>query len=739
MQVYEKISRAKFMSRHDLVFTEIPHIWYEAPFLGNGFMGATLCFSEDNKEMYINLGHTCVYDNRKIEKMEDEQLYLTPRLPIGKIAVGFKGEVTGVNLRLDIYNARLSGSIETTEGSVGIDCLIFNDSDCLLFEHSDSENESVTFRYIPSNAESPRYNAGAIDNRKAYEQYGRARKSQTFSKYNMSSHLQPYYCGGGFCVSYAEADSKFFVSVVQGEELKNLVPEGLGIIKNAIQSVNVLILRHIEWWNKYFDKSFISMDDGVYESFIYIQLYKLACAGRENGRPFDTCGPWLTDNTRWPGCWWNLNVELTISPLYVSNHIELAHCVNNALKNGMQQLIDNVPEEYRADCAALGRDTTSTLYAPVTTPGNIYARNCEREAGNLIWTLYYIWQEYRMTGERALLTDIVYPLLKRAVKYYSYFLYMDKYGRYHLKSTISPEYMKADSPDVNYDLALLRWGCKTLMKIDGILNIDDPDKKTWNRILLYLCDYPQSDDEGMFIAATTPYAESHRHYSHLLAFYPLHLLSENKKPDRLLVEKSIKFWQSKPEALLGYSQSGAASMYAMLGDGNKAIEHLERLWKGFITPNTMYHEGGNPVIETPPSAATAILEMLIQSHNGYIDLFPALPDNWKNVCFDKLLCYDGFEVSAKLTDGKVEWVMIKSNRGKPCKIKADFISEPQFCNTNYKILNDGKYFISVEKNETAILSTVPSPIVEAVNTQSYTTNCYGLNTKNKMFYDVEND
>ena len=733
MQVYEKISRASFMSRHDLIFTEIPHIWHEAPFLGNGFMGSTLCFSEDNKELYINLGHTCVYDNRPIEAYEDDQIYLTPRLPIGKIAVAFKGVVKSVNLRLDIYNARVFGDIETENGKVKIDCLIINGLDCLVFEHSETSDEKLDFRYIPSVAESPRYNAGIIDNEESFMRYGRAHKSQTFEKNNMTSYLQPYYCGGGFCVSKAEAGNRLFVSVAQGEELRNLVPQGLSILKNAINKTSELIHSHVEWWNSYFDKSFISIDDGVYESFIYIQLYKLACASREDGRPFDTCGPWLSETTRWPGCWWNLNVELTVSPLYVTNHIDIAHCVNNTLKNNFQQLIDNVPEKYRADCAALGRNTTSSLYAPVTTPGNMNAKNCEREAGNLTWTLFYIWQEYCITGNEDLLSEIVYPLLKRAVKYYSYFLSMDKYGRYHLESTISPEYIKADSPDVNYDLALLRWGCKTLMKIIGILDIDDEDKKIWNRILLYLTDYPQSKNEGLYIAAETPYAESHRHYSHLLAFYPLHLLNENTKAERTLVEKSILFWQSKPEALLGYSQSGAASMYAMLGDGNKALSHLENLWKGFITPNTMYHEDGNPVIETPPSAATAVLEMLIQSHNGYLNFFPALPDSWKNICFDKLLCYDGFEVSAKLTDGKVEWIKIKSNLGKVCRIKADFLAEPQYCNTAIKMLNDGKYFVAIDKGETAIISTVPSPIIESINTQKYTVNCYGLNAKNKIF------
>lgn len=732
MQVYNKLVMDRFMSRHDLVFNEIPHIWYEAPFLGNGFMGTTLCFSEDNKQLFINLGHTCVYDNRPIYGSQDDQMYLTPRLPVGKIAISFDGTVTGVDLRLDIYNARVFGEISTTSGKVEINCMIFNDTDCMVMEHKESAWEKISVSYIPSVAESPRYNFGVIDDETAYKKYGRARPSRMFTHNNMNAYLQPYYCGGGYCVSFTDVDGKFFVGINQGSDLKAVAPDGLRLLKNAIVNCESLTDNHKKWWNNYFAKSFISIDSGVYESFVYIQLYKLACASRENGRPFDTCGPWLSEITRWPGGWWNLNVELTISPLYVTNHIDIAHCVNNALRNNTQQLIDNVPEKYRVDCAALGRYTTSSLYAPVTEPGNLDAPNREREAGNLIWTLFYIWQEYRITGDDELIRNIVYPLLKRAVKFYSYFLEADLLGKFHLKATLSPEYEKSDSEDVNYDLSLLRWGCRTLLEITKILGVDDSDSDMWARILRNLVDYPQSDAEGMFIAGKTPYATSHRHYSHLLAFYPLHVLNENNPKERELVEKSILYWQSKKEALLGYSQSGAASMYAMLHNGNKALTHLENLWKGFIQPNTMYHEDGNPVIETPPSAATAIVEMLIQSHNGYIDFFPAVPDAWKNICFDGLLCYDGFEVGARLTDGKLEWLTIKSNLGKPCRFKATFAKYPEFSNVTFTRTNFGIYDVELEKGETAIISTVPSPIIDCVSVPNSTVNCYGLNEKNRV-------
>lgn len=172
-------------------------------------------------------------------------------------------------------------------------------------------------------------------------------------------------------------------------------------------------------------------------------------------------------------------------------------------------------------------------------------------------------------------------------------------------------------------------------------------------------------------------------------------------------------------------------MYAMLGDGNKAVSHLENLWKGFIQPNTMYHEDGNPVIETPPSAATAILDMLIQSHRGYIHFFPAVPDDWYDICFDNLLCWDGFEVGACLKGGELQWIKIKSNLGKTCRFKADFKTEPRFSDASYKKLHNGIYEVDIDAGQTAIISTIQLPAVEAARTNKNTLNCYGLNERNR--------
>jgi alpha-L-fucosidase 2 len=51
-------------------------------------------------------------------------------------------------------------------------------------------------------------------------------------------------------------------------------------------------------------------------------------------------------------------------------------------------------------------------------------------------------------------------------------------------------------------------------------------------------------------------------------------------------------------------------------------------------PNTFYREGGTiPVIETPLSAVASVNEMMLQSYDGEIHVFPAVPDAWKEASY----------------------------------------------------------------------------------------------------------
>ena len=133
-----------------------------------------------------------------------------------------------------------------------------------------------------------------------------------------------------------------------------------------------------------------------------------------------------------------------------------------------QNLVDQVAVQYRFDSAGIPRTTDMTLLNGAGTGTAGFAVGIPGQApptpevGNLTWALHNIWLSYRHTMDERILRDVVYPLLTRTINYYRHFLFPGTDGKLHLPPTFSPEY-GVDAPDTNYDLALIRWGCRTLL------------------------------------------------------------------------------------------------------------------------------------------------------------------------------------------------------------------------------------------------------------------------------------
>ena len=91
-----------------------------------------------------------------------------------------------------------------------------------------------------------------------------------------------------------------------------------------------------------------------------------------------------------------------------------------------------------------------------------------------------MWLSYRHTMDESILRDTLFPLLRKAVNYYLHFLAPGADGKLHLPATFSPEY-GVNAPDCNYDLMLLRWGCRTLLDSAERLGVHDPLTARWRR------------------------------------------------------------------------------------------------------------------------------------------------------------------------------------------------------------------------------------------------------------------
>ena len=64
-----------------------------------------------------------------------------------------------------------------------------------------------------------------------------------------------------------------------------------------------------------------------------------------------------------------------------------------------------------------------------------------------------------------------------------------------------------------------------------------------------------------------------------------------------------------------------------------------------------------------------IAEMLLQSHEDFIELLPALPALWKDGEVKGLCARGGFELNMKWKDGKLIDAVLLSKKGGDCKVK----------------------------------------------------------------------
>src|SRR3989440_10932060 len=260
----------------------------------------------------------------------------------------------------------------------------------------------------------------------------------------------------------------------------------------------------------------------------------------------------------------------------------------------------------------------------------------------------------------------VYPLLKRAIGNYLAYLERGDDGRWHLPPTESPEL--ATVPDANYDLALLTWGLETLIASTERLHIEDPLLPRWRDVLANLTLFP-TDSSGLMVGGGRPWKESHRHYSHLLAIYPLHLITPDRSDARLLIEASLRTWERDAALFRGYSFTGGAAMHALLGQGDTALARLNSYLDAprYMQPNTFYAEAG-PVIETPLSAATSIQDLLLQDWGGALRVFPAVPAAWTGAAFDRVGAGGAVFGGAGPHGGRAAGGRIERLAGSPCRL-----------------------------------------------------------------------
>lgn len=668
-----KIDWKSFLASQDIVWDSIRTGYYTGAIMGNGLLGANFYKTSDSSYRF-DIGRTDITENRGIipDYKRSHLLFDEARLPIGYFTMKPVGNTYSDSMRLSLYNAMTKAYIITDKGNISFDTYVHSDKNIIILDCETTGNEAdFEWTFTPSQAISPRFHVrgdGEVKNSDYLKYPNPAVEAINEGDYHFS--VQPLYCGLTYVVAWKDISSGSNRRIAITISQENLTDSAIAVAKRSLdeyfaEKSENFEESHCRWWHNYYPASYATFGDKALESFYWRQVYKLACATRPDKLIIDLQGPWTVDDTPWPAIWFNLNTQLTYSWQVIANRQDMTKPVWKLLNDNIATLHNNVIIPDAEDAIGIGRSASYSLYSRLN-PKN--ADLNQYEVGNMTWLLYYYFQYCTYNNYTEELTNKFYPLLKAAINYYFHIRYLDNDGKYHLLPTASPEYT-SENPgnDVNYDLALLHWGLETLLKIDRKYGLKDEKEADWQDFIDNLTDYPK-DEYGFRISSKLGFDRSHRHYSHLLMVYPLYLVNWEQPENKELITRSIDRWMSLQGALQGYSFTGSSSMYASMGDGERAVKQLQTLLDKYIQFNTLYRESG-PVFETPMAAVASLQDLYIQSWGGKIRIFPAVPVSWTDIEFIDFRADGAFLVSAKRENGINTLIQIKSEAGGNCQIQ----------------------------------------------------------------------
>ena len=258
-------------------------------------------------------------------------------------------------------------------------------------------------------------------------------------------------------------------------------------------------------------------------------------------------------------------------------------------------------------------------------------------------------------------------------------------GHRQLPLSSSPEFHDNSAQawfkqNTNYDLALMKYAASRASALAKLLG-KTTEAQRWNNLAKSFPELALTNQGGLAVAPSVPYDFSHRHFSHLMAIYPLGMYK--KETHQNLIKQSLKELDSiGSSGWVGYSFAWQGNLYAHIGDGEKAAKALRIFSEAFCLPNNGFHVNGDQsgkgyasatyrpfTLEGNFAFASGLQDMLIQSHAGFIEIMPAIPNDWTNCSFSQLRTEGAFLVDAEKANGVLKTIQVKASVTGPLKIK----------------------------------------------------------------------
>ena len=681
-------------SPHDLVFAELAVSWDEGIPLGNGMMGALVWEKEDRLRIALDradlwdlrpteniyregINYKWVYKHwqensyKKVQKTLDEYY--------DKAAGPSKIPVAALELPLDKLGPVESVRLFTHHGL----CLIRWENGSTMELFMDPEKPVGWFRLTGADAdqeirlvappytreskssdrnnvsgeqdvESLGYPAGELHNGAAILDY----KQEGWNGFNYQVHCE---------LDRREESITGCWSISAHYPDQEANPEAATYFKDGKSSFGESREELFQWWKRYWSRSSVSLPDQVLEKQWYLEMYKFGAAARKGAPPISLQAVWTADNgllPPWKGDFHHdLNTQLSYWPAYAGNQLEL--------EEGFLDWLWGIRDEGKKytrwffETEGLNIPGVTTLSGVQMGGWTQYSYSPTVSA----WLGHHFYLHWKYSQDLSFLKERAYPWIKDVAIFLDQIAEKDNNGKRKLTLSSSPEIFDNRreawfDETTNYDLSLIRFTYWAAGEMASSLGLQE-EAEQWRAILSQWPDMAINPESGLMFAPGIPYAESHRHFSHLMAFHPLGMIDVSQGPDeRELILNTLRNMEKQgPDYWTGYSYSWMGNLYARALEGEKAAEALKDFATCFTLPSSFHVNGDQSgtgkskftyrpfTLEGNFAFASGIHEMLIQSHTGVIRLFPAIPSSWKDLSFRTLRTEGAFLVSASKVNG----------------------------------------------------------------------------------------
>jgi alpha-L-fucosidase 2 len=421
----------------------------------------------------------------------------------------------------------------------------------------------------------------------------------------------------------------------------------------------------------------------IEELIFHFGRYLLIASSREGSLPAGLQGVWSNSEiTPWSGGYWhNINVQMNYWGAFNTNmaetfipYMEFFNAYYpKARQIATEYIKKNQPHNLGDDNGwAIG--TGSTAYS-ISSPGG----HSGPGTGGL--TTKMLWDYYDFTRDTTFLREVAFPVIYGMGKFLSKTLKPNKDGLLLVDPSASPEIRIKNerggfsgphyvTTGTTFDQGMVWETYNDLLKAAAIIGKDDSFLDVVRDQITKL--------DPIIIGASGQIKEfreedaygdigdpNHRHISHLIPLYPGTLIN-SKTPEWMQGASFVL--DKRGNRSTGWGLVHRMNLRARVKDGENAHKVFSTLIKERTSPN-LWTVHPPFQIDSNLGLVAGVAEMLIQSHEDFIDLLPALPEAWKSGRFDGLVARGNFEVSAKWNNQLAKDISVKSKSGGVCRIK----------------------------------------------------------------------